>query len=327
MNRSQFFVSFIVACISLPVMAADYPSKPIRLLVPSAPGSTNDASARIFSDNVGGRLGQSIIIENRPGANDIVAMNVVLQAEPDGSTLLWTSSGFPALPVISKAATREFMQAFTPVSMVVAAPTVIMASITAPFKNLDEMIAFMNENPGKVNYAVGGAGASHLLATWFAVGSKTKFTLIPYAGGAQATTALMTGESDFFLQVVGPALAAASTGKIRLIGFPGVSRHPKLPNVTAFGESKYSDLRDLARSGFGGTVWFGVQAPSKAPRLVVTTLSSAISEAAKNPDFLARVEKLNMDLVASKPDEFAATIARETEIWKNVAKVAGMEPQ
>lgn len=317
--------TFIACAYFSAASAADFPAKPVRLILGTGTG-TIDIVARLFATKLGDRLGQRVVVENRPGSSEMIGLKAVRQAEPDGYTLGWTSSGYPALPVLTKGVDFDILKDFAPISLVAQGRMVVMGSLKAPFKTADQLVAYMKANSGKVNLATGSAGAAVLQAQWFMFGSGAKLELIRYAGGVQAAQAVMSGEADIMIQVVGPAKAAAEAGKVRILGFTGTQRVDALPNVPAFSESSVSELRELANAGFG-IFWFGLLAPVGMPRQAQGVIVEQTLEVARDPDFARRLRNLDMSPVGSRPEAFAQQIAKEAETWRSIGSAAGITPQ
>lgn len=309
-----------------PAQAADFPSKPIHIVVGSTPGTPTDITSRMLMDKLTARLGQPVIIDNRPGANEYLAVNSVLQGEADGHTMVYVTSGVTALPLLRKDFPVDWRKDATAVSMLVSAPIAWVAHPSAPFNNIDQMVAYMKANPGKANMGV--ASAITLLPTaYFKRLTGTSFELVRYPGGGQAYNALMANEITFSSILAIQAKQLIESGKLKAVGMLGTSRSPLLPNAPAFSESTIPGVREIAAfSGFN-SFWMGMLVPPKTPRAAVTTLNAALVEAVKDPAISAKLKAMGMDAQGNTPEEFTAMMVKEIETWRNVAQLADIKPE
>lgn len=305
--------------------ADDFPSKPVKIVTGGVAGGSNDATLRAFAGKLRVILRQDVIVENRPGAFEFVGMSMVQQAEADGYTVYWGSSGITTLPVLLKAAANvDVVRDFAPISLIVMGRQVLLVHTKTPYQSVDELIVYMRQNPGKVNFAVGPG--SLLAATWLKSATKTDFALVRYSGGTQGAKGVMSGDVDVTTAAIGPAITARDTGKVRLIGITGTKRHELLPNVPALGESAMPEVKALVNDGFG-SYWLGLFAPARTPRSVIAYLSEAVAQTVKDPELALGMRRFDLELVGSKPEEFVPFLGKEMARWKAIAKEIGLEPQ
>jgi len=298
----------------------------MRLLVGTSPGGVTDYIARQVAERVGKRLHQPVVVENRPGALELVAINAVAEANPDGYTMLWMSSGFSSLSLLTKSFTYDVLKDFAPVSLVVTIPVLIVGHVSAPYRTIDELVSYMRANPGKANWAYNGGG-SYLAYALFQSVTRTNFEMIRYSGQAGINTALLGGEQLVARTTIDVAKTIVDSGKVRILGVLTPMRHPLIPNVPSLGESSLPELRELAAVTNHQRSWFGVAAPGRVPPDVISQWSRALVDLGRDPDFGNAVRMQGAVPIGSTPDEFSALISKEFEIWRGVAKQIDLQPQ
>ena len=298
---------------------SDYPSRPIKIVVPLPPGPTADLMPRIIADKLTARWGHAVIIENRPGAASNLGAELVAKAPPDGYTLFATPSG-PL--VISQSFYPKLgfdPSAFVPVSIYAVQPYVLVVNPKVPAASLQELIAFAKANPDKINYASGGTGSSlHLTIEMLKAAAGIRLVHIPYQGVAPAHHDLLAGRVDMMVDNLGNSLPHIKIGKLRVLGVASESRIPELPDVPAVAEMF---------PGFYSMGVYAVVAPPKTPPEIAAKLSQAIAETLRLPDVAKRFRDLSIELTGTSPAETAAFLKAETERWRQVIVSAGIKSE
>lgn len=306
--------------------AQSYPTKPTRVIVGGPAGGLIDLTARVYAENFGAQLKQSFFVENRPGANELVGLGAVAQAEPGGYTLFMGSNGLTALPVLLKsAANRDVLKEITPVGNVLTFNTVFLARPDVPYSTIDELITYMKRNPGKAVYA-GGGGFTALQSAWFRAITKVNALYVAYGAGPQAYQAIAGGQADFMLQILGPAISASAAGKAKLLAITGNKRNEALPAVPSLKESQDPEVRKLADTTFG-TTWIGLFAPVGTSSAVIAVLAKAKAESIRDPQLVARLKSFYGELPSDTPESFTQAFIAEAATYKTVAAQVGIQPE
>ncbi len=299
--------------------ADDFPSRPIHLIVPYAPGGGADSVARIVAKRVSETIGQPIIIENRGGAGSIIGTEAVHKADPDGYTLLLGQSGPISInPAVYKTLPYDSVQDFAPITMTTAYPYILMVNAKLPVKNLKEFIALVKSKPGEFNYGTTGVGAAnHLVTELFDSKAGLKMTHIPYRGTALAVTDLLAGQVTMVFADPISALPHMQAGTLRALAVTSKERSSVAPDVPTIAESGYP--------GFDAIAWHGILAPAKTPPAIIAKLNAEFVKALKDPETKSLLEKQAMATVGNTPEQFAAFIKQDIAIWKDVATQANVE--
>jgi len=319
MNRFAAAAALLSAAIVVAHAQADYPNRPIKIVVPLPPGATADTLPRIIGEELTAKWGQPVIIENRPGASQNLGAEAVARAEPDGYTLLATPQG-PLTVSPSMFARLNFdAGAFVPVTVMAQLPYVLVAHPKVPFATFKDMAAFAKANPDKLNYGSPGSGSStHLSMEWLKTLAAVRFTHVPYKGAAPALTDLVAGHIDMMFDNLGNPLQFIRDGKLRALAVASETRIAELPDVPAIAETY---------PGFVSTSWFAIVAPPKTPAETAAKLQAAIAEILRMPDVAAKLQQLPAKPVGSTPAETAALIRNETERWRTIIQAAGIKPE
>jgi tripartite-type tricarboxylate transporter receptor subunit TctC len=309
---------FAMQCLTAPVFATDYPSKPIRLVVPYAPGGGADSVARIVAKKVSENIGQPIVIENKGGAGSILGTEIVAKAEPDGYTLLLGQSGPISInPAVYKTLPYDPVKDFAPVTMTTAYPYILVVNADLPVKSLQEFVALAKSKPGTMNYGSTGVGAAnHLVAELFNSKAGLKMTHVPYRGTALAVGDLLGGQLTMVFGDPISVLSQIKAGKLRALAVTSLERSPVSPDVPTVAESGYP--------GFEALAWHGILAPAKTPPAIVQKLNAEIVKALADPATKKLLEDQAMQTVGNTPDAFAAFIRKDIVLWKAVATSANV---
>jgi tripartite-type tricarboxylate transporter receptor subunit TctC len=300
------------------VQAADFPSKPITLVVPFAPGGPTDAMARTLAAAV--KLSQPVIVENRAGAGGNIGAEAVARSNPDGYTVLFGTSGPLAINVsLYKKIGYDPAKSFTPLMRIGYLPNVLVVNPTVPAKTLKELVAYGKANPGKLSYASSGNGASsHLAGVLFNNVAGTDFVHVPYKGTGPALTDLLGGQVAMTFTDVLTALPYIKTGKLRALGVTTPARSQSLPDVPTIAEQGYA--------GFDVSVFFGLVTAAKTPKPVVDMLNTAFADALRKPEVRTMLQSQGLEFAAStKPEDLATFIDSEVAKWRPVVQKSGVE--
>ena len=298
--------------------AQNYPSRPMRVVIPNPPGGTLDITARLIGPKMNEVTGQALIVDNRPGADTNIGTEIVARAPADGYTMLLQTVPFVVNPSIFKKLPFDVVNDFAPVSLMVSVPFVLVVNNAVPAKSVKELIALAKAQPGKLSYASAGNGSNlHVAAELFNNLAGTKMLHVQYKGGGPALVAVLGGETSLSYLSVPAAAPHIKAGKLRGIAATGTQRTPVLP-----------DLPTIAESGVPGyefTTWVGVLVPRATPAATVNALNGYITKAVKSPDLTARFADQGADVIASTPQQFAAFIKTEMARWSKVVKENGIK--
>ena len=315
-------LTFAVA-LALPVTGAahadDYPSRPIRLIVPYAPGGGADAIGRIVAKRVSETIGQPIVIENRGGAGSILGTEAVKNADPDGYTLLVGQSGPISInPAVYKNLRYDPVKDFAPVTMTTAYPYILVVNAKLPVNNLQEFVTLARSKPGEFNYGTTGVGAAnHLVSELLSSRAGLKMTHIPYRGTALAVGDLLAGQVTMVFADAVSAMPHVQAGTLRALAVSSKNRAAIAPDIPTIAESGYP--------GFDAIGWHGILAPARTPPAIIGRLNSEIVKALKDPATKSLLETQAMQLVGNSPEEFAAFIKQDIALWQDVATQANVE--
>ena len=321
-RRRTGLLGLALVVVALPAIAqAQYPDKPIRLVVPYSPGGTTDIMARTLQEPLSKALGQPVIVDNKAGAAGAIGTKQVATAAPDGYTLVFGNNGPSAIvPLIQKDAGYDPIKDFEPVSLVSIAPLTLVVHPSVPASNVKELIAWAKTQPGGVEYATAGAGSfGHLATELFGKDAGLKLVHVPYKGQAPSTMAVLNGEVKMLLTTSSDTQdAAVKSGKLKLLGVSTAKSSPLMPGAPPIGQSL---------PGYEAVVWFGILAPAGTPAPVIAKLNAAIREVLANPELQQKFVGYGCVATASTPQEFAAMIAAEVPKWKGVVESAKITTQ
>jgi tripartite-type tricarboxylate transporter receptor subunit TctC len=322
MIRSPWFRALLLALLALlPVapgaLAQAYPTKPLRLVVAFAPGGPTDAMARLIADKLGDKLGQRVMVDNRPGAGGNIGYESVAKSAADGYSLAFVDPSLTVNPSLYTPAKYDAERDFTPISLAVRGPTVMTVPASHQAKSVGEFIAIARNNPGKLTYGSAGNGTPpHLNAEFFKASQGLDIVHVPYKGAAPAMIDLVAGRTDVMFLNIGSAKGQIESGTLRGLAVSGTARALTLPNVPTFREVGVP-LPELDP----GT-WWGVAAPAGLPAEMTQKLNAAMRDALADPELRDKLAKLNVDPTPSSPAEFEALIKLETKKWAGVIKRA-----
>lgn len=321
------FAALVVALSGINgAQAQAYPSKPIRIILGLAAGGSTDITARLFADKLRPILGQPAVVENRPGAGSLIAAQAVAQSAADGHTLFFGGSTVAIGSHLYKAWNIDGTKDLTPITQLVKGVTLIGVQSGAPYNTLDEWIAYMRANPGKLNY--GNISPTDLVGFEMIKNAMgVKFETIRYGGATPAQAAVLGGQADFYAVPVGAlATAVLRTGKVKFLAVQSSERSPIMPNVPSFGESAHPELRELGKSSLQGEYWFSLLGPGGLPRPIVNALHGAAQKISTDPEWIKRTSEIGLVAMTNTPEQFTANIIAERSKFAVEAKKAGIEP-
>ena len=304
-----------------PLHAQTYPTRTIKLVVPFGPGGPTDVAARVVAQMVQSALGQSVVIENRPGAGGATGTKSVASAEPDGYTLaIGTSATLGVVPALVKSPGYDPLKSFVPVAKIADSTTILIVPPNFPPNSIRELIAYAKANPGKLSYASAGAGnQTHLAAELLKARAGIDAVHVPYKSGAEMVTAVLSEQVQMSFPDISILLALIQERKVKALAVTSATRHPQLPDIPTMAESGISD--------YVTTFWTGVIAPAATPASVVDRLNAAISNGLNSPQVRETLAKVGAQPNPGSPQDFANFIAAETKKWSAIAKTSGISPE
>jgi tripartite-type tricarboxylate transporter receptor subunit TctC len=292
-----------------------FPTKPIRMIVGYAPGGGSDIMGRLIAPQITEAMGQPVVIENRAGAAQNVAAELVARSPNDGYTLFMSSAALGVNVSLYSKLNYDPIKDFAPIVVFATSPNLLLVQPSFPAKNVTEFIALVKKNPGKFNYSSSGTGSTqHLSGEMLKLMLNTEITHVPYKGTSPSMTALASGEVDFSFSNIPAAQPMLSAGKIKAIGITSAKRSALLP-----------DLQTMIEGGLPGFVtqtWYGLLAPAGTPRSVVNALNAVVVKAVQKEDFRAKLAQLGADPITESPEYFQKMLHEEIERWSKVVKAA-----
>lgn len=299
-------------------LAQTYPSKPIKIVVPFGPGGFTDVVARILGVKLGESLGQSVVIENKPGAGSTIGSDMVAKSAPDGHTLLIVSSTHVISPWIYKSIPYDPIKSFAPVTKLVDSPYVLLTNPKVPAKNVQEFIALAKAQPDKIHFASSGNGsAQHLIGGLFASMTKTQLKHVPYRSSSLAATDLVAGVVESSFAGVPNALAQVPNGRLNALAVTSAKRIPQLPNVPT--------MQEAGVPGYDATIWLAMLAPAGTPSSIVSRLNNEISKIMNTPETQKAMFDAGVEVSLSTPAAMSQLMVSEMEKWGKVVKEAGVK--
>jgi tripartite-type tricarboxylate transporter receptor subunit TctC len=327
MTRSRrsknFFIlhssAFILGCaLAVCVSAQQFPTRPIRIVIPFGAGGPSDLLARTVGQKLTEAWSQQVLIDNRAGANGIVGSEIVAKSPPDGYTLMMGTNGthginaslFPKLPY-------DTIKDFAPITRLGQAPYVLVAHPSLPVRSVKELIALSKAKPGAITFAAGGS-PSQLGAELFKKTARVNLIVVPYKGNAPAVTAVMSGEVSLVFGNIAQSAPQVKAGRLRALGVASLKRSLVLPEVPTISES--------GLPGFEAGAWYGLLAPGATPRTIVERINGEVVRILRLPDVQQRLHAEAFELPADTPEQFAAVIRAELTKWAQIVKEAGVKP-
>jgi len=301
-------------------LAQSWPQKPVKVIVPFPPGGVTDSLARITADWLTQRLGQPVIVDNRPGASGAIAAELVARAEPDGYTLF--SAATPQLAIVPHVQKISYdpVKDFAPISIVGTNPFALGCNRKIAAASLKQLVDYARAHPGELSYASPGSGSvGHLTMELFLARAGLKMEAVLYKGGGPAIADVVAGHVPCYFGNLNEILPHAGGGKINVLAVSGEARAPQLPQVPTVAEQGYP--------GFRTVTWNGYVAPAATPRGIVERVAREIATGCKDAAFVARLEKIGVDPVCGTPAEFERAVRDDLALWKEAVQAAGIKPQ
>ena len=323
----QFIRRQILSALALGLLAGsgawaqNFPSiKPIRIVVPYAPGGPVDVTARIMAERMEAHLGQRVLVENKAGGNATIGTEFVSRAAPDGYTLLMAAPAHTANPSLIKSITFDTAKDFAPIAMVMDQPMLIAVHASVPANNIKELVALVKANPSKFNYGTSGAGGpQHLMGELFKAATGTQIMHIPYKGAAPAAAALLAGDTQVAFSTPTNILPHVKSGKLRALASSTARRSPFSPELPTLAESGVA--------GFEYSSWTGLLAPAATPRDVVQKINDAVMKALAEKETRDKMFQNGIQPVGSSPEEFARFIALDLARSAKIIRESGIQPE
>jgi tripartite-type tricarboxylate transporter receptor subunit TctC len=301
-----------------PLIADEYPTRPIRMIVPFPPGGGNDLLARSISQPLSQAIGQSVVVDNRGGAGGQIGATLAAAAAPDGYSIFLGSIGnLTFLPVLQPKLQYEPIRDFAPVALLATSAFILVVNPAVPAKSVKELIALAKAQPGKLNYGSAGSGSSlHMTGELFKLESGTDITHVPYKGTGPALIDLLSGQVQMLFSTMPSVVPHVKSGKLRALGVSSTKRAGVLPDVPTIAEAGVPSFDVLN--------WQGIVVPKKTPDAIVQKLNRALLEALKSPDTIAALAKQGLDAAGGTPEQFGTLIKSEIEKYGKVAKAANL---
>lgn len=318
------FIQLAAGAVALPgwppsAWALEYPVRAVTIVVPVPPGGALDILARLMGQWLSERLGQSFVVENRPGGGTNIGVEVVVRAAPDGYTLLLIPGSVTANATLYQGLKFNFIRDIAPIAMISQLPMVMEVNLSVPVKTVADFIAYAKADPGKISFASGGTGSpSHIVGELFKMETGIEMVHVPYHGGAPAITDLMGGQVQVYFSPLPESIAVIKAGKVRALAVTSAKRSDALPDVPTVAESV---------PGFEATTWQGFGAPKKTPTEIVAKLNAEINAGLADPKIKERLAGLGSVPTPMSPDELEKFIVAETEKWGKVIRAAGIKAQ
>jgi tripartite-type tricarboxylate transporter receptor subunit TctC len=327
MDRSAAgkFVSFVaiatLALISGPPAADadDFPSKPVKIIVPYTPGSPNDVMVRLLAQQLQGKFGQAFIVDNKPGGGTTIGSKAAAVAPPDGYTLLFASSALVIEPILNKQIEYDPQKDFTPVAFIARNSCLLTINAQVPADSVKEFIAHAKANPGKLSLGFAQGTVSQLVGEYFNRLNGLEITSVPYRGGALVIPDMLGGRIHVYWPTPATVLPLIREGKIKALAASSAERNPDLPDVPT--------LKELGLDELSLEFWAGMWAPARTPADIVEKLNAAVNEALQSPEMVASMNKLGFDSRIGSSRDFADFVAAEIPRWTAVVKTSGLKPQ
>ncbi len=303
------------------VAAAQYPTKPVRLIVPFPPGGSNDIVGRMIGNELTGRLGQQVIIDNRAGAGGIIGSEIAANSTPDGHTLLIISVAYAYNPSIYKSRLKfDPEKSFVPVTMLGTGPNVLAVNPKVPVNSIKELVAMAQAKPGSLAYATAGLGSfQHLGSEMFRVMTKVDMLHVPFKGGGPAMADVIAGNTQVVIGTLVQTMPFIRSGRLKALGVGSTKRNPNLPDVPTIAEAGVP--------GYEASNWWGIMAPTGTPAAVVKQLHTEVDKILASEDIQKKLETQGGEVVRKTTAEFGKFIRSETAKWNKVVKEAGINPE
>lgn len=313
-------VAAVIWAIALasPVVAESFPERPIKIIAPFTPGSPNDVVARLISAPMAVQLGQSVVVDNRPGGGTTIGVKAVMSAEPDGYTLLMSNSPTHFIaPLVNKSLTYDPLKDFEMVATIASGGLMLVITPEVPAKTLAEFIAYAKAHPGKLNFGFGQGTLPQLVGEMFKRASGTDIANIPYKGGVQAVTDMLGGRVQMNIGTISTLAPLVRKGKLRALAVTSATRNHELPEVPTMAESGLPEVASVT--------YYGLLAPRGTPAEAVHRINAAVNDSLKSPEVIAAIRRIGFDPHGGTPEDFTKLLASEMKIWIPVVQATGFQ--
>jgi tripartite-type tricarboxylate transporter receptor subunit TctC len=312
-------IAFVLALAAGLAQAQSYPVKPLRLIIPFPPGGSNDVVGRAIGQQLGERLGQGVVIDNRGGAGGIIGTEQAAKSPPDGYTLLLISTAFPTSIAFNRLP-QDAMKSFAPVAMLGSGPALLVVPASSPANSVKELLDLLKKKPGELNAAAAGIGSfQHMATELFRLQSGTDFVIVQYKGGGPALTDVIAGQVQMNLGSLVQMMPHVRSGKLKALGVGGAKRVAALPEVPTIAEAGVP--------GYEANNWWGMLAPAGTPGPILNRLYNEITAILDSPETRKRFELEGAQVMRMSPVEFASFVAQDTVKWTRVVKEAGIKAE
>ena len=313
--------ALVCACLiglSAPAPAQTFPDRPIKIIAPFTPGSPNDVVARLIAPLMASKLGQSVVVDNRPGGGTAIGVKAALTAEPDGYTLMVSNSPTHFIaPLVNKTLTYDPLKDFVPIATVASGGLMLVIAPEVPAKTLQEFVAHAKANPGKLNFGFGQGTLPQLVGEMFKLASGTDIANIPYKGGIQAVTDMLGGRVQMNIGTISTLAPLVREGKLRALAITSMQRNPELPDVPTMAEGGLPEVASVTTYGLFG--------PAGIPTSVVARLNASVNESLKSEDLRAAIRRIGFEPQAGAPEDFSKLLATEMKIWIPIVQKTGFQ--
>ena len=317
-QRLHALLALLICCgFAIVAHAQNYPTRPIRLIVPFSPGGTSDLVARVVGGKLGDELGQTVIVDNRGGAGSTLGTSLAVRAAPDGYTLLISHIALAINQTLYSKLSYNAIKDLAPISKLGVAPSAVVVNNKLPVKNMRELIALAKKEPGKLNYGSAGVGSSgHLSVALLEHVAGVKLTQVPYKGGGPSVAATLSGEVQLSIPVLASAAPHVRSGRVRMLAVTSAKRSQAFPDVPT--------AQEAGVPGYVYETWFGLFAPARTPQAIIAKLNQATVKALSMKDVREQLFNQGVEADSSTPEELAKTLRDETATWAKIIKSAGI---
>ena len=311
-------VVLMAAFFATPVQSQQYPTRPVRMIVPFAPGGAVDVVARIAAIGMTEAFGQQVVVDNRGGGGGVIGTDMTVQARGDGYTLLLHSAAIASEPALRTKLPYDAMRDLAPITLVGVTPNLLVAHPSFAAKSARDLITMAKEKPGMVTYGTGGVGSSsHLAVELFGILSGTRFNHVPFKGAGPAVAAVVAGELNFTIAPMPASISLVRAGRLRALGVSGLKRSQAAEDIPTIAET--------GLPGYEFVAWFGLLAPAATPPKLIQHLASEVRKVVNSPDTRGKMEAQGFEPQTNSPGEFREHLLRETEKWRKVITQAGIK--
>lgn len=320
-RQAVAFVAVVAGCCAAAAHAQQpYPTRPVRLIVPFTPGAINDLIARLLAARLAESWRQQVVVDNRPGAGTVIGTDLVAKATPDGHTLLLVSAAFAINPTLYAKLPFDPVRDFAPVTLIGAAPFVMVAAPSLPVRSVKELVALAKSKPGQLSYASTGIGATaHLVGEMLKTAAGIDLVHIPYKGFAPALTDVIAGQVQVTYGTYSTLAPHMQAGRIRALAVTSAKRSQVAPELPTIAEAGYPN--------FNATAWWGVAAPARVPAEIVQKLQTDLLAIVRQPEMRERLTREGVDVAGDQPAQFAVFIREEIQRWGAAVKQSGAKPE